>query len=96
MADPTPMDVDDEAAPTDLVLPDVMEGMLRMAALQSPDTLRDAAKAWTEAQATTALKVALDLIGDHRRDAGFGLLTLCRQRLTQHESIGRVCLACVG
>ena len=95
MADPTPMDVDDEA-PTDLVLPDVMEGFLRMAALQSPDTLRDAAKTWTEAQATTALKVALDLIGDHRRDAGFGLLTLCRQRLTSHESIGRVCLACVG
>ena len=31
MADPTPMDVDE--APTDLVLPDVMEGMLRMAAL---------------------------------------------------------------
>ena len=96
MADPTPMDVDDEAAPTDLVLPDVMEGMLRMAALTTPDTLRDAAKAWTEPQATTALKVALDLIGDHRRDAGFGLLTLCRQRLTSHESIGCVCLACVG
>ena len=38
MADPTPMDVDDEAAPTDLVLPDVMEGMLRMAALTTPDT----------------------------------------------------------
>jgi len=94
MADPTPMDVDE--APTDLVLPDVMEGMLRMAALTTPETLADAAKAWTEPQATTALKVALDLIGDHRRDAGFGLLTLCRQRLTQHESIGRVCLACVG
>ena len=69
MADPTPMDVDDEAAPTDLVLPDVMEGMLRMAALTTPETLQDAAKTWTEAQATTALKVALDLIGDHRRDA---------------------------
>ena len=96
MADPTPMDVDDEAGPTDLILPDVMEGMLRMAALTTPDTLRDAAKTWTEPQATTALKVALDLIGDHRRDAGFGLLTLCRQRLTSHESIGRVCLTCVG
>ena len=95
MADPTPMDVDDEA-PTDLVLPDVMEGMLRMAALTTPDALQGAAKTWTEAQATTALKVALDLIGDHRRDAGFGLLTLCRQRLTQNESIGRVCLTCVG
>ena len=35
MADPTPMDVDE--APTDLVLPDVMEGMLRMAALTTPD-----------------------------------------------------------
>ena len=44
MADPTPMDVDDEAGPTDLVLPDVMEGMLRMAALTTPDTLPDAAK----------------------------------------------------
>ena len=53
MADPTPMDVDDEAAPTDLVLPDVMEGMLRMAALTTPDTLQDAAKSWTEPQATT-------------------------------------------
>ena len=80
MADPTPMDVDE--APTDLVLPDVLEGMLRMAALTTPDTLQDASKTWTEPQATTALKVALDLIGDHRRDAGFGLLTLCRQRLT--------------
>ena len=47
MADPTPMDVDDEAGPTDLVLPDVMEGMLRMAALTTPDTLTDAAKTWT-------------------------------------------------
>ena len=62
MADPTPMDVDDEAAPTDLILPDVMEGMLRMAALTTPGALPDAAKAWTEPQATTALKVALDLI----------------------------------
>jgi ubiquitin C-terminal hydrolase len=95
MADPTPMDVDDEA-PTDLVLPDVMEGMLRMAALTTPDTLTDAAKAWTEAQATTALKVALDLIGDHRRDAGFSLLALCRQRLATSDTIGRVCLTCVG
>ena len=73
MADPTPMDVDDEA-PTDLVLPDVMEGLLRVAALSRDNRLTDAAKAWTEPQATTALKVALDLIGDHRRDAGFSLL----------------------
>ena len=42
MADPTPMDVDDEA-PTDLVLPDVMEGMLRMAALTTPGTPTSAA-----------------------------------------------------
>ena len=88
------MDVDE--APTDLVLPDVMEGMLRMAALTTPDTLTDAAKTWTEAQATTALKVALDLIGDHRRDAGFSLLALCRQRLATSDTIGRVCLTCVG
>ena len=67
MADPTPMDVDDEA-PTDLVPPDVMEGLLRVPAV-TRQPLTDAAKTWTEAQAT--FKVALDLIGDHRRDAVF-------------------------
>ena len=41
MADPTPMDVDDEA-PTDLVLPDVMEGLLRVAALSRDNRLTDA------------------------------------------------------
>ena len=39
--DPTPMDVDET---TDLPLPDVVEGLLRTAALINPNALAEAAK----------------------------------------------------
>ena len=54
MADPTPMDVDDEA-PTDLVLPDVMEGLSasrRYHEQPADGRLQDLDRA----QATTALR----------------------------------------
>ena len=91
--DPTPMDVDES---TDLPLPEVVEGLLRMTALQRPEALAEAAKTWDARQASTALKVALDLIGDDHREAGFALLMLCRRHLTKDESVGRICLAAVG